>query len=596
MKLKFVLTAFAAVAMFAACTEQAILDETGVVDPNNGELIAGATTVTFVLKLVQPTTKVAADYDPESTVGGAAAFERYINPDDVRLVIFNDADALEINQQFSSGTIYNIDNTATIPVATTTVLVTAGQKKIFVFANANTIQHSSTETFEDLMDTFGGDLTAFYALCFNAGIPQEYYTRPISGGSDRTFDLSPLYNQVTDGGTGFYGLPASNNNAITYQLIANIDASVSNTGTASVTGTSATNTFAIDLQFMLAKARLTFSGSSTATTMTYAISGTTIAEIRNLKYAVHNLAKFTSYIQTVSGTTARSWYHNAITGLTPSYDYLGNFDDASNVNVPLQPNGAVNKGPFLYVPENTSGYMTRGQVPYYAINANYVPAAVVGSIGFNPALSNPITYNTMLDLTDDITYDPATPGSKTYFYLLKDITGTNGTITAGTCFRTLNLLQQAAWLAVYGTNVAGGGWTVGTSPDAGQTTDLITLGVIKNPAPGSPDVTPPATPPTVGGILPYPFNDETNYMYYQFADSESWYRWEVGTGTSVWPKYGALRGYAYDANITEIKGPGKPYKWMLDENDPDPVEAYTYVTVTVEILDWILASKDGILQ
>jgi len=589
MRTKLIFAAFAAAAMFAACTETALNSPDGKGKKGDGDLITNGTAVTFVLKLdnKKPGTKAQDQpYAPETTFGGSGSTELFIDPSDVRLMIFDDMGSLEINQAFDMGTLYTIYNpsapTDPDPYATTTVLVTAGAKKIFVFANTGRINHTSSTKLNDELDNFSGSLSDFYLLYFDAGTPQDWYLT--NSGDPRTFVMNDLYNQGAS--APYYGLPASNNNQIDYVLVANVDDVTSNAGTASSTGTSTTNTFAIDLRFMIARARLSFSGIS-GTDHLYQMDGSTqVAYIHNLKYAIHNLAKNTSYIQRVSGGNPRSYYHETITSQSTAQafhfagGYKANFDHAADPTVEIKASADLSGEEYLYLPESTSAYMTRGQVPYFCITANYVPKIVVNSITWNAAAAPPVGFGTPLDLT-------TTPTDQSYVYVLKEITGPNGNIPANTCFKNVGLLEQAAWLIFHGSGSTGG-WD---PMDSGQQAQL---GVIFPLATKTPSPNPPYDSPDPWYV--YPFNDESLYIYYEFTDAQSWYRWEVGTDNYVSlniPKFGAVRGYSYEAEITGIRGPGKPYKWMLDTNDPDPIEAYTYVTVTVTILDWITAPKTG---
>ena len=612
MKLKFVLTAFAAVAMFAACEEQALIDGPdgpgGKKDPSDD--ISGKTTATFVLNLKKqggtpapaPGTKLPNSYAPdrEGFTGHTAADEQLINTSDVRLMIFdNTTQVLEYNGMFvSSG--------GAATSATATVVVTAGSKKIFVFANAGPTLTSAygTQTFDNLFDTYLVDvttLTDFYnSAVFDAGIPQ--YVPTFDATTDaRTFDISQLHTQ----GSGF-GFPASTTNQYSYQLKANISEtdSQSNPGGEVLNGTTYTqdyNNFTISLVFMLAKARLTY--NSTVTT-------TPTAEISTILYSIRNLAKTTNYVMNVVGNLARSFYYgltfsNDATGLsfaslpttypklpTQYSHFLEDFDGAATISQPALPYVApsTNTAPFLYVTESTNAPILQGQVPYYAISAKYMPKDVVATVTWDPVAATQKTAMTTLDIQS------STFTNMNYYYLRGDFSGPGGTIVAGTCFKDRDLMRQAVWLVMNGSGTTNGGW---------DPTDAVGHPVRVAAADGLIGPTPPVIP-TPAELLAYPF---PAYGYYVFEESQSYYRAHVGGEYTTpqpgvygpippynIPKWGAVRGTAYDTNITSISGPGVPYEWMLDVDKPDPVDAMTNVTVVVEIQNWVHATQVVPLQ
>ena len=504
-------------------------------------------------------TKAVADFNPGTTNSGNAATEMDINPADVRLMIFNDVGMLEYNDLFPS----NLQ---------TSVLLTAGLKKIFVFANCGNISGFNT-----LFDSFTYDnsgppttFSQFYnSAIFDAGVPQQtpFVNKTTTS---RTFSIAPLHTQ-----TASYGLPASSSNQATYMILAGIPQSVSEAGIPSTSEGSATNTFAIDLYFMLAKARLTYNSSA----LTQLKGTTPIAEITNIRYSIKNLARYTNYVLNVVSGNARSWYYgktfiNSSAGLPasmPSDHYFNHFDDASNANVLATVVAIPQTGPFLYVPESTNSPLTIGQCPYYSFNVQYMPKFVVTAVAYN-AMATPKIQFTYTDLSSPMEVN------KDYVYLRGEIYGSGGSLEQGTCFKTVDLLRQAAWLSIYGD-----GWS-------GTTNQMMEADAIIG--------TPPPATPTYSQLLDYPF---PSYGYYLFTDAQSWYRVNVGSDVgsiatipySI-PKWGTVRGVAYDTNITEFNGPGVPYEWMFGDYDvPDPVEAMTYVSVQTRVVDWAYTSRSS---
>ena len=84
-------------------------------------------------------------------------------------------------------------------------------------------------------------------------------------------------------------------------------------------------------------------------------------------------------------------------------------------------------------------------------------------------------------------------------------------------------------------------------------------------------------------IAAAPYND-----YLVFTDAQSWYRLDIGARAvgETNTNYGVLRGKAYTAAITNITGPGLPNEEDLFEEPEKPVDAKTYINVTIEAKGW----------
>ncbi|MCL2727909.1 MAG: hypothetical protein FWD56_05955, partial [Bacteroidales bacterium] len=293
-----------------------------------------------------------------------------------------------------------------------------------------------------------------------------------------------------------------------------------------------------------------------------------------VKYAVHNLARYSKFVQRVVGTLPQSYYYGKtftspfITAGPYTNDSYGfHFDSGTNTNQPATmvsgstPYVFPANTPYLYVPENNNdNSLTWGQASYYAINAHYRPSSIVTAVNFNSGLQ----------LSTTAIY----PGTG-YVFLRRDIAGSRGIIQRGTFFQTVALLQQAAWLCLYADNTPGGGWAA-SAHQLAQANALI-------------DPCPPATVPM---LLP----DYGAYGYYVFSlpnpvnsTGGNWYRAAIGDPNNPNPyyKYGVFRGKAYEGVITSINGPGLPYEWMLlGEESNVPVEAQTHITANVQIRQW----------
>ena len=569
MKLKLFFAAFAAVALMASCAER---DDVKKIDEN---VLKTKTVATFTLNLSNPETKAFANFNPDPK--DVAARERSIDGTDVRLVIIDQtASVVEINEMFG-----------TAGVATTytkTVQITAGPKRIYVIANAGPITNTQMNAC-----AVGSSASAFEALYYDNSTPQFPWT--LKSGT-RSFDMTKLY--AFAGTTA--GLPASNSDMYTYEMQAGISAttSSSNPGGLSqvVSGyniTQTNNNFNIDLTYMVAKARLGYASTATS----HVELGVTIANISNINYSVQNLARYTKYIQHVAGNLPQSWYYGKTfttpyaTALTTTYttnDYLYHFDSGLNANLPaaavtgtypsytFPTPAAPNTSYYVYVPENNNNTgLTWGQASLYAINTHYKPVKIVTAVGFEPSATPKLL------LTQTASYPSPSIG---YVYLRQDITGSNGVIEKGTCFETVALMQQAAWLTTYADNITGGGWDPAYLTAPTQSAQILALT----------GTCPPSAVPAQLPESPTPV-----YGYYVFSvpnagdcTGGNWYRVAIGdpANTNAYYKYGVFRGKAYSGVLTGFSGPGVPYEWMLHSDPDSPVDATTNVTVTVTINDW----------
>ena len=553
------------------------------------EEIGGKTFVTFVIDLHIPAVKTTMGYgtresddfypDSEGFMGHSPSEEQRVNPHELRLLIFdNTTQLLEYNNMFPIS-----ENVA--ETAVSTVTVTSGNKKVFVFANAETTLTSgygNTQTFKTLFDSFTvgkTTLTDFYHnAVYDAGVPQYV---PFVHNEARTFNFSELHKQAPG-----FGFPSSSTNQYTYSLKANVSeySSRANSGTPSPTLngsilTQSNNNFTVDLIFMFAKARVTYRPD---------LLNTSIATIADIRYAIRNLAKYTNYVLNVVNGNAQSFYHGNtfsndavgisyaapdppsgyLTGIHP-FHYLQQFDGAGTLSVPA---AAVSSSdapgaPFLYVPENTNSPASTGQVPYFAIGVKYMPKHVVNSVSWEVDSPAQKVAMTTLDIQDEAFTD------MDYYYFRGDLSGPGGVLEPETCFKTYELMQKAAWLVKYGSG-ATNLWT-GTSSQQEEADALIGNA--------------PLSEPNHIQLLTYP---SPSYGYFFFTESKSYYRVHIGgvftpqsdlgaTPPYSLPKWGAIRGAVYDIVISYISGPGVPYEWMLDMNKPDPVEIFTTGTASV---------------
>jgi len=541
--------------------------------------ITEKTNATFVLNILEsgvvdndpqpPASKAFADFNTDPKVENGA-LERKINPADVRLLIFDAITGiLEVNETY--GTISGADD-----ILTKTVQVTSGSKKIFVIANAGAITSGIAALQKDV-----STLVQFNALVYDAGAPQFPWSNKTT--VTRSYNIKPLYAF-----SGSAGLPASNTDQYTYILKAGIEAdpSLNNNSGSGGLATVNNNTvyqdfnhFQIDLIYMVAKARLGFTGT--------AISHSTIASISDFKYSIHNLARYTNYVQHVVGSNPCSYYYGksfnspfVTAGPFGVYDYGYHFDASENASqsaaliTTTAPYTFPANTPYLYVPENNNtSALTWNQASFYSINAHYKPHQIVVAVGYQSGVPTP------LQLTTTSTH-PSPPVG--YIYLRHDIAGPHGTLLAGTCFGTLALLQKAAWLCMQASSASGGGWT-------GSTTQVDYADVII----GSP---PPTTVPPTLPVYPPP-----SYGYYVFSvpnasnnTGGNWYRVAIGDPSNADPyyKFGVFRGKAYNGVISAVGGPGVPYEWMMLNDVSDPINAPSHATARIQIKNWEMVMLD----
>ncbi|MDH6321727.1 hypothetical protein M2463_003767 [Parabacteroides sp. PH5-13] len=520
---KFFMMAAIVAAGFTACSSE----EVTPIDPNNPETPnqEEATYATFLLNLNE--TK-ATTYDPSSS-GSAAendANDGDLSYSDVRLLIFDSqTKALEINEVFTD--------------ARKTVLVQAGNKKIFTIANTMGALKTACWDKLDATNFAPGSKTIedFYAIVYDAGTPQALGA---ALPTTRSFNFEPLHKHARS----TKGLPASNSNAIEYELNPNIERDEAHNGalvdeTNATPGKSATNSFKISLTYMIAKARL-YLGDTEANLTT---NGDAVS---NITYTIRNLARKTNFVQNVVAGVARSYYYSDYTINTTASEFLQDFDMASAMQTTAITTTAGN---YLYVPENNNQLLRRGQSSHFVIKATFKPGQVITDATYT---TSGIKYTTT-DLDNS--------GSLDYVYTVAEVI--EG-MPAGMYYTDLATLQKAAWL--YKNNAE---WK-NTAAQIAEAEALVDATDEK----------------TAGGEL-----------YYQFFNAESWYRLDLGestTGSNLKP--GVLRGKAYNAKINSITGPGVPGEGEVEKDPEQPVVSMTYISATIEVKAWDVVSQVGELK
>ncbi|MDR1859633.1 MAG: hypothetical protein LBR06_01760 [Bacteroidales bacterium] len=495
-------------------------------------------------------TKATVDFDstPLAQVDDEADDMRLVATD-VWLFIFDVATGtLEKKQAFGSAT-------------TATVLVTAGSKKIFVTANTNALADItatgavSTTTY---ISKYGAwtegttTLTAFLGEAYDAGTPQYYDV--VKASSSRTFKLGPLTTQTT----ASQGLPVGNSNELTYTIVPDITDTQSQAGTGSATGASANNHFAISLKFMSAKARIALlTGSLIDGTAPYQ-TGTVLTSTGNEpKWTLKNQPKLTNYIEGFSAK-ATSYYYN-FDGTTTLSDYTSRFDAANNIDVLIPTTYATDalfhasNEKFLFTPDNNNykgNSIQRGQSTFYAIQLKYVPRKLINTITGHPTQALQFRVDSL------IVPSGTTPS---YTYLLASV-GSSDYLQPGVFFADSLTLAKAIWMELHydpSTNP----WTGSSLQLAEAQTDLdnkiATVGL------GARDA-----------------------IYYQFKNSTSYYRLDIGSKTGSAVTYGINRGNKYEATVSRVNGPGFPDEKYLFIDPEKPVVSNAYLTADITVLPW----------
>lgn len=392
---KFFAMALAALAI-VSCSKS-IDDENPL---EGGEDINSPTYATFKFNIGSGS-RAAADYDPTAKPDQDAADSKIEN---IQLLIFNaTSKALEHNVKVTG-------NAAT-------VLMTAGKKKMFFLANSDKLTVYTTAIAPGVFNKTK-TLDEFYALNFSAGTPQASTVNTATDA--RTFNFSALYTLASVNA----GLPMINTNELTYTLKAGVTEAQAQGGapTASDTGESLTNSFAIMLHFMTAKAGLKLD----AGVLSAGDVDTKKPVITDVKYSVHNLARVSNYVQNYVASKPQSYYFSM--KFENAAAYAAEFDGASAITVPAT--AAITD--YVYVPENNGTVMDRGQSSYFAIQATYEPV-VINRVDYN--LNAKVAYTYVALATADAV-------NKNYIYTLTDVQG----IPAGSYFATVVLFEEAAWM------------------------------------------------------------------------------------------------------------------------------------------------------
>ena len=563
MKKLFVAAAAIAVMAMFSCSKE-IDENNGQEGPTSG-LKAGTGFASFTFHLPDGS-RATTEYEPK-LVAVNDVNDGKIGFADLYMLVFD-----------MNGTDGVLEYAAPVTSNPLTKLLRAGNKKIFVLANIGTPSNTANlqanlktvvpstlapsatvAPFSSLVEgttTYG----EFSRIAFDAGTPQSWTV--IKASTVRSYNLDPLSTRISE---GTLGLPMSNSNANTFVLTANVselDAANPSNGTPVANGSQQYNRFRINLDYLGAKGRLAMNQAAST------FDGDESADITNPKYSIKNLAKYTSLVQNVVGGTPQSIYHSLLPFVegvnVPQSEFDKHVDQASTVmrTVP------TTAGDFIFVPENTSSALRRGQSSFYAINITYKPMFIVTEASWNNTQVNSNKIAAVTKKWDNaVAGGVANPGGldggNKYIYDPVGIVDQDGKLC--NYFANLRVFADMKWMSVNFKSL--------TDPSYSTSAAYALLG---------------SDPGT--GFVFTPNGENTPRV---FVDAQSWYRIDIGeTLSATQTKYGVLRGNAYTATITNISGPGVPTEGELftgigeDDGPEDPVDALTFINVTIEVNNW----------
>lgn len=452
--------------------------------------------------------------DTDADVAGEKKIKEY------RLLIFNAVNKeCEVNEVITGS-------------GQKTVLLSPGQKKIYVLANTatNAMINQALGTYtvkgsNTLTDFLNEKFTAASTLGHIALVRNDVQTAETGN-----YALAPLYYKTAD-----EGFIMSSTDKQTYTLQPNITSTDAENATGDDAAKALKNNFTIGLEYMLAKAGL-HKGTAFATPN---------AVVSDLKYTIRNLANETYITQQFAGSNVKSVYYSDFAGATTQGDFNDVVDYASLPTVSIADDAAAlaTAGNNIYVAENTNAALRMGQASYIALSCTYLPNNVVTGSSHD---------GSSLTLTTE-DWAGKTGLAATYIMLQDEFSGPYGVIPARTYFKDGTVMLEAFKKALNGIQV--------------------------------------------GGEEPRPI------LHTTYSEGKSWYRINLGTTTGNKTAYGVERGKHYQVALNKITGPGLPDDECLVTGDrgdgtitskpSDPVDAQTYVSVSITVKGWSTANQSA---
>lgn len=266
-----------------------------------------------------------------------------------------------------------------------TKLVKAGKKRIFVVANPTTSMEDSLKTM--IPNEPSSTLDKFLELKFEAKTSSDL----------GALLSSPMPMTTPDNGK-----------------IYELEPSVSEDN-----APSSKNNIALQLKRMLAKTKITFAGSATASNGKSGISSNKDVS----KYTVRNHSKKTYLIQNVSTGIVK----------TPTYNYdINDYKDGFDKFFLMDGQPTTHIDSLLYIAENTSYSFLKGAAPYVILHTRYLPSKIVESVTYDEFVGN-ISYG----------YDDKVDDTDVATMVVADSTSTAALLPVGMCFKSKELFNKA---------------------------------------------------------------------------------------------------------------------------------------------------------
>ena len=535
---KFFMCAAIVAAGFVGCSNEEVVP--GGNNSADGTDGGESTSATFNIKFVQ--TKAPATNMEQGTTG-----QDVINPTNIRLLIFNANDSLEINEYYDTGaTDWDVEMTKTVKLK-------SGQKKIFVSANETAAIKTIIDGLKDLRSASAtstyADFTAVlqYDLGGNGGKIWNTHTDSLDfvGGTSPTFDITKIMGTST--ARSFFLSSAIDASAVK-NLKGKIEYDDSRNPPAGQE--EAYNNFTIVVQRAVAKGVVFYNSANPSILTT--LDGLGALQAASLKYGIDNVNRSVNLFQQFSGTsvastfydipyTAAGWINDGMRARFYPYFYkdynLSNtMSGGTQSAIPTQA---------VFFTENTKSWNLNANTTYAAIEAVFTPA--------DGKWISDLSYSTSLNNVTLTVGSSATPGGN--IYALKVTNPALEITNSGYTFEDLYLFttQQAAYKALYlvlHSNLTG--WSTSWSPTATELEDI--------------DV---------------------------YTGGKCYYRLDIGDGVGENIDCIVKRNTQYQMMVTGFKTIGVNDRRKLDDDPWKEKPSDTHVTATIMVKAWEMVNGSG---
>lgn len=521
------------VAGFTACGESDLLSKEGGTQ-EGGKVIEGEPTyATFDFNVNNgPGTKATS-----ATDAGAATAEKTVK--NLRLIIFRTGNSTtcEINESYVNPSGADKDKTMTL-------LVSSGTKKVFVIANdgetvASPFDKSKVKPNETT-------LAQFYQMVEeDLGTPAGT-AAPVTG-----VNIAKLVDK-----TNGYLMSNAANVGCEYILEGGVSAEDSRGAAA---GTPSKNHFKIDINRVVAKAKVYYTDNNTLKTT----DG--VGELEDIFYGIRNINRSVNRVQKFSGdgaaVGATPWapYYTLAEGwpaanreVLDNYKpyYFSGYEMKYAVKAKAVAEASPGE-PAIYITENTSQVQRKGNSTYAAIKATFLP------LKGKYVKAGGVTYNPTSEFMEVTGGDVDITSGQTLFMLLDG----KGKISNNTLFIDENDARYAAYAVRHAAGL--------TTPWNGT---LASIPADFNPF-----------EKVSGAMTGTPLSEVKTY-----TNGECFYRLNFGKGdmSNNDMVYGVWRNHFYKAEITQFGGIGENDIEDLELNPEIPLGERTHVTATINVVDW----------